>query len=204
MIAKRSGHKAVLQHDGTVLVAGGQDPGLTSTEVYNPATGTWSLTGNLIDQRTKHTLTRLSDGTTLVAGGLKFPAVTLRSAETFTPTFAQGMRLDGDGTFTTSAGAATFSVDVTGTHGTPTGTLTYSDPDANVTFGRLKLSRLIISGNTATITGKTMLDNGGGNVSFSVTAIDSSTDGSSDSFSITLSNGYSESGTLTSGNITIH
>ena len=49
-----------------------------------------------------------------------------------------------------------------------------------------------------------MLDNGGGSVSFTVTAVDSSTDGSSDTFSITLSNGYYESGTLTTGNITIH
>jgi len=48
-----------------------------------------------------------------------------------------------------------------------------------------------------------MLDNGGGNVTFTVTAVDSSPDGTSDTFSITLSNGYSASGTLTSGNITI-
>ena len=84
----------------------------------------------------------------------------------------------GDGTFNSTAGTATFSMDVTGTHGPPTGTLTYSDPDANVVFARSRLCRLTISGNTATITGTAWLDNGGGNVTFTVTAVDSSDDGS--------------------------
>ena len=95
-------------------------------------------------------------------------------------------------------------MDVTGTHGPPTGTLTYSDPNANVIFARMRLRKLTISGNTATVTGSATLANGGGNVTFTVTAVDSSADGSSDTFSITLSNSYSASGTLTSGNITIH
>jgi len=204
MVVKRGGHKAVLQNDGTVLVAGGETPSVVSTELYDPATATWSLAGDLKDQRTGHTLTRLADGTTLVAGGNKFPTIALRSAEIYTPAFAQGMSVDGNGTFNSSAGTATFSMDVTGTHGPPTGSLTYSDPDANVTFTRLRLRKLTISGNTATITGSATLDNGGGNVTFTVTAVDNSADGSSDTFSITLSNGYSASGTLTSGNITVH
>jgi ribosomal protein L31 len=204
MVAKRSGHKAVLQVDGTVLVAGGQDPDLKSTEVYNPATGTWSLAGALTDQRTGHTLTRLADGTTLVAGGNEFPTIALDSAEIYTPISAETMNVNGNGTFDSTAGTATFSIDVTGNgHGIPTGSLTYSDPDANVTFVRGRLRKLTIIGKTATIQGSAMLDNGSGNVGFTVTAVDNSADGSSDTYSVTLSNGYSESGTLTSGNITI-
>ena len=77
------------------------------------------------------------------------------------------------------------------------------NPNANMIFARVRLRKLTISGNTATITGMATLENGGGNVTFTVTAMDSSPDGTSDTFSITLSNGYSASGTLTSGNITI-
>jgi hypothetical protein len=175
-----------------------------SSELYDPATASWSLAGDLTDQRTKHTLTRLADGTALVAGGQKFPAIELNSAEIYTPAFTQPMNVDGNGTFNSSAGTATFTIDVSGTHGTPTGSITYRDRNANVIFGRLTLRRLTISGNTATITGKVVLGDGGGNVNFTVTTVDSSDNGSSDTFSVTLSNGYSESGTLTSGNITIH
>jgi hypothetical protein len=203
LITGRFSHKAVLQNDGTVLVAGGDDPDLVSTELYDPATGTWSSAGNIMTQRRAHTMTRLADGTALITGGIEFPSVALRSAEIYTPAFAQDMSVDGNGTFNSSAGTATFSMDVTGTHGTPTGSLTYSDPDANVTFARVGLRRLIINGNAATIIGTAMLDNGGGKVSFSLTAVDSSPDGTSDTFTIYLSNGYHESGTLTSGNITI-
>lgn len=204
LITARSLHKAVLQHDGRVLAAGGDSPDLRSTELYDPVTGAWSAAGNLKTQRSAHTMTLLPDGNTLVTGGIEWPAVGLNSAEIYTPAFAEAMTVDGSGTFNSSAGTATFSIDVTGTHGPPTGSLTYSDPNANVIFSRVRLRKLTINGNTATITGSATLENGGGNVTFTVTAVDSSPDGSSDTFSITLSNSYSESGTLTSGNITIH
>ena len=203
MVVKRSIHKAVLQNDGTVLVAGGDTPSVMSTEIYNPATGTWSLAGDLREQRTGHTLTRLADGTTLVAGGNEFPTIALRTAEIFTPGFTEAMDVDGSGTFNSSAGTASFSIDVTGTHGRPTGSLTYSDPDASVSFTRVRLRKLTISGDTATLIGSAVLDNGDGNVTFTVTAVDNSADGSTDTFSILLSNGYSASGTLTSGDISI-
>ena len=55
-----------------MLVAGGYDESgaaLGSAEVYNPASGTWSLTGSLNTARTSHTATRLSDGRVLITGG---------------------------------------------------------------------------------------------------------------------------------------
>ena len=68
---------ATLLSDGRVLVAGGAGPrpqtfpypGLASTELYNPATGNWTVTGSLNDGRLLHTATLLRDGRVLVAGG---------------------------------------------------------------------------------------------------------------------------------------
>jgi galactose oxidase-like protein/Kelch motif protein len=71
----REGYTATLLPNGKVLVAGGTLArfGLTtysdSAELYDPATGTWSYTGNLNVGRTRHTATLLSNGKVLVVGG---------------------------------------------------------------------------------------------------------------------------------------
>jgi len=71
--ARWSGHTATLLPDGTVLVAGGFvntiGRGLVSAELYDPATGAWSGTGNMTEERFGHTATLLPNGTVLVAGG---------------------------------------------------------------------------------------------------------------------------------------
>src|SRR5215475_9250839 len=70
----RYNHTATLLADGRVLAAGGAyegfDTDLSSAELYDPATGTWSVTGSLASVRESHTATLLPNGKVLVAGGI--------------------------------------------------------------------------------------------------------------------------------------
>jgi hypothetical protein len=93
MIEARAGPTALLLPDGTVLVAGGTRDGgdgseLASAELYDPGSGSWAATGEMIEARGGPTATLLPDGRVLVAGGFitnegfAFP---LASAELFDP-----------------------------------------------------------------------------------------------------------------------
>jgi hypothetical protein len=66
-----------------------------------------------------------------------------------------------------------------------------------------KVRSLTINGTSADFNGVAKLGDGS-KVRFNVSVMDNSGDGSSDTFSLSLSNGYSASGTLTSGDIRIH
>jgi WD40 repeat protein len=68
--------------DGKVLVAGGVPTHSQSAELYDPDTGTWSVTGSLEQGIALLTATLLQDGEVLVAGGSSGTAVT-RSAELY-------------------------------------------------------------------------------------------------------------------------
>ena len=63
---------STLLADGRVLVTGGEnyqeDEQLKSAEIYESATGLWSMTGSMKNGRTWHTATLLKDGKVLVAG----------------------------------------------------------------------------------------------------------------------------------------
>lgn len=70
----RSAHTATLLKDGRVLLVGGRpryDASivLSSAEIYDPATGKFTFTGNLNRIRYKHAAVRLLDGDVLVIGG---------------------------------------------------------------------------------------------------------------------------------------
>ena len=58
---------AALLPDGSLLITGGQLPGGDGevvSEIYTPATSTFSAAGNMVTQRHEHTATLLGDGST--------------------------------------------------------------------------------------------------------------------------------------------
>jgi N-acetylneuraminic acid mutarotase len=97
MGSARYTHTATLLGDGDVLVAGGAGGPNTGTqsgdgfwksaEVFHPATGSWTATGDMDGYRLGSTATLLSDGRVLVAGGGTFGGrVPFVSAELYDPT----------------------------------------------------------------------------------------------------------------------
>jgi hypothetical protein len=91
---------ATLLPDGLVLVAGGaaeyvevepgvlQWRGLTSSALYDPASGTWIASGDMIAVRSQFTATLLRDGMVLVVGGHRgrYDFSPLTTAELYDPT----------------------------------------------------------------------------------------------------------------------
>jgi RHS repeat-associated protein len=89
-------HTLVLLSTGKALAAGGRSTtsgttGLTSAELYDPSTGTWSATGSLAHGRRLHTATQLptssnptTSGKVLVAGGISGSS-SMNTAELYSP-----------------------------------------------------------------------------------------------------------------------
>jgi hypothetical protein len=77
MIRGRShGAAATVLQDGKVLVAGGEAEdtfATAATELYDPATGSWTRTGKLHSRRRGDSATLLADGQVLVIGGFGSP-----------------------------------------------------------------------------------------------------------------------------------
>jgi N-acetylneuraminic acid mutarotase len=101
MAEPRAFYSLTLLDDGRVLVAGGfvRTNGIgpplgghysAGAEIYDPASDTWSPTGQLATGRAGHAAVLLEDGRVLVAGGQMVvapgsPPVTLNSAEIYDP-----------------------------------------------------------------------------------------------------------------------
>ena len=95
MAAPRYQVTATTLRDGRVLVAGGAwtPPGggetsVATAELYDPRTGSFTRTGNLITPRSGHTATLLADGRVLVLGGMtstNVDSMYIYSAEIYDP-----------------------------------------------------------------------------------------------------------------------
>src|SRR5690348_15373224 len=68
---ERAGHAETRLSSGVVLITGGQNESawLKSAVLYDPATGTFTPTGNMTVPRAFHTSTLLPNGMVLITGG---------------------------------------------------------------------------------------------------------------------------------------
>jgi N-acetylneuraminic acid mutarotase len=90
MTTPRHDHTATLLPSGQVLVVGGLEDNsfppkrLSSAELYDPITGTWTpTTGNMSFARSEHTATLQLDNFVLVTGGIDSDNVVAFRAETY-------------------------------------------------------------------------------------------------------------------------
>lgn len=98
-LVPRISHTATLLPDGKVLIVGGSkcdvngcsrqsfpfDRLLSSAELYDPATETFSATGSMSIARAFHSATLLNNGTVLVIGGLNPEGGSVATAEIYDP-----------------------------------------------------------------------------------------------------------------------
>jgi len=95
-VTRRLDASATLLADGRVLIAGGLEvtvpppgsplPKLNTAEIFDPATGQFTPTGNMLALRWKHSATLLANGKVLIAGGNGDGFCTIASTELFDPT----------------------------------------------------------------------------------------------------------------------
>ena len=88
----RRAFRMILLRDGRVLAIGGArggpstpDAQLDSTEIFDPSSETWNVTGSLIEGRWGPEANLLSDGRVLVTGGMYGRVGRRKSAEIFDP-----------------------------------------------------------------------------------------------------------------------
>jgi hypothetical protein len=94
MLVERRGHTATRLADGRVLIAGGENSNgtLNETELYDPASATFTAAANMNSARANHSATLLADGRVLIAGG-RDGAAAVATTEIFDPatgTFSSG------------------------------------------------------------------------------------------------------------------
>ena len=105
-------HTATLLNDGRVLIAGGTDASggggaaTASTELYDPSTGTFTLTGSMASERADHTATLLASGNVLIVGGWNGHAADAADDPPWDPPFAE-LFDPSSGSFTASGSMST-------------------------------------------------------------------------------------------------
>ena len=108
----RLGHTATLLNDGRVLIAGGTDSSdgggaaTASAELYNPSTGTFTVTGSMASERAGHTATLLASGEVLIVGGWNGHAADSTDDPPWDPLFAELFH-ESSGSFTETGSMST-------------------------------------------------------------------------------------------------
>ncbi|KAF0215598.1 MAG: fibronectin type III domain-containing [Geobacteraceae bacterium] len=85
----REAHTATLLSSGKVLIAGGADntASLSSSELYDPNSGTFTSTGSMATARYGHSATLLNNGKVLITGGVVgvINSITINTTELYDP-----------------------------------------------------------------------------------------------------------------------
>jgi hypothetical protein len=140
MTTGRSYHTATLLPDGTVLIAGGEGKpssnptATTSAEIYDPAIGAFSRTGDMTDGHIEHKATLLLDGRVLLTGGYT-EDLNPASAELYVPSVLVPVQVVTELRFdhTSVVGGSSFSAKVSGSNLTPETffDLRFTSPESN-------------------------------------------------------------------------
>lgn len=77
--------KVLVTGGTTAFLRGNADTSLSSSELYDPSSGTWTTTGAMAEARFGHTATLLPDGKVLVVGGFQPRMGALATAEVYDP-----------------------------------------------------------------------------------------------------------------------
>ena len=159
----------------------------------------WYFTGSPNAGRANHTATVLHNGKVLVEGA---NAGDTAMAGLYDPNAVTVVAdVSGHGFIPAGGGIARFIFYASDLGDQVDGVMTFSDTGSDVRLQDAKVRRLTITGSSAHLAGTGKLTDGT-RVSFSVDVMDNG-DGSTDTFSISLSNGYSAGGTVTNGDIRI-
>ena len=160
LVTARMEQTATLLPNGQVLIAGGMiEKGwniytpTASAELYNPSTGTFTATGNLVTARAGHTATLLPNGQVLIAGG------NVAWSDIYTPTASTELYNPSTGTFTATGNLSVARVGHTATLLPQGCVLVISGSSAEIydaTRGKFKLAGKLppyvnIQGHTATL-----------------------------------------------------
>lgn len=119
------------------------------------------------------------------------------------------MESTGDAVRPNEIPTGSFDIDVTNSGKTGTGTFSYFDSSTGTSFTATRINSVTFTGNSAHIVAQGRMEStssmtqAGGRITATIDATDNGTPGTLDTFSITLSTGYTAGGNLLSGNITV-
>ena len=121
------------------------------------------------------------------------------------PPSTTGAKVTGGGWIAVTGGKGTFGLtaQVKANASGPSGNLTYHDQAQDRTVKSTTITSVVVTGPCAQIRGTAKVNNSG-SFGFEVRACDMGEPGDNDTFSITMSDSYTASGTLGGGNIQLH